>query len=231
MISYIDKIQTSIPGLLYNCKTNTLPKIIVQNYDAGETIYTAGERFDGLLVIKSGIVKMVAQDDIFLHTIASDGDVLGVDSLHSCTYTSNVTAVVDSQLIRIPLLWYKLLIRSSPEFRACLNDAIDKARTENVLMMRLLAIGSAEARVAYLLVKLAPSLPRKNPGRPKQFNIGLSRAEIADYLGIRTETLSRKLSLLSERGYVKVAGQRIQIRNYEGLRKICAPVVVPKNLS
>ena len=92
----------------------------------------------------------------------------------------------------------------------------DLHRVENHLL--LLGRQSAPERVAAFLLEMNGRL--KSTGT---MALPMTRRDIADYLGLTLETVSRALSAYQRRGYLKVAGpmqREITVSNPEGLAKV-----------
>jgi len=51
----------------------------------------------------------------------------------------------------------------------------------------------------------------------------MTRAEIASYLGLELETISRLLSLLQRKGLIEVRGKQVAIIDSAGLERVLAP--------
>jgi CRP/FNR family transcriptional regulator len=88
-------------------------------------------------------------------------------------------------------------------------DAVDASHE----WMLLLGCKSATERVAALLLliarRLAPDLDPAGAAQPPlTIELPLSRAEIADFLGLRLETVSRQLNRLEAAGVIKRVGRR-----------------------
>ena len=88
-------------------------------------------------------------------------------------------------------------------------DAVDTSHE----WMLLLGCKSAKERVAALLVliarRLAPDAASAGAGQPTlTIELPLSRADIADYLGLRLETVSRQLNRLEAAGVIKRFARR-----------------------
>lgn len=66
--------------------------------------------------------------------------------------------------------------------------------------MRLLAHKGAEAKIASFLLWLARRQRERDDGEP--LSLPMTRRDIADYLGLKTETVSRTLRGLHRRGVI-----------------------------
>ena len=89
--------------------------------------------------------------------------------------------------------------------------------------MLLLGSKTAAEKVATLLLMFARRLaPGEGDGaQAVAFNLALSRSEMADYLGLRVETVSRNMWELEAAGVVQIAGNRgIRVPDMRALERL-----------
>ncbi len=93
-------------------------------------------------------------------------------------------------------------------------------RKNNQVMM--LGRKRAEERVASFLLVLSDRA-RARGDAPDRLRLPMSRAEIADYLGLTTETVSRAFTLLREQGLIRLPKpQELEVRDFAALGEIAA---------
>ncbi|PTE21045.1 transcriptional regulator [Cereibacter changlensis JA139] len=178
-----------------------------RSYAAGRVIVAAREKMGFVGSISRGIAKMTLtlmdgrQQIIGLATPTS---VLGWPGRPTAPVT--ITAVSDvtvcamhrgafeDLMLRYPVINQKLLALRLAE--------LDAARD----WLTVLGAGTARERVARLLVVIAlQRLPPDVPSdRPASFQIPFLRAEMADCLGMATETVTRCLTSLQAEGIISL---------------------------
>ena len=77
-------------------------------------------------------------------------------------------------------------------------------------MMMLLNQKDAEARIANFLLDLSSRIHRRGYAADFLY-LGMSRNEIANYLGLAVETVSRIFSRLQKAGVLRVNGRSVEI--------------------
>jgi CRP-like cAMP-binding protein len=92
-------------------------------------------------------------------------------------------------------------------------------------MINILANARAEVRVIFYLLKIFYAMS-KGKSQPGLIDLGLSRKEIGDFLGLNWETVSRKLTTLTACGLIRIAGHRVELRDPEALKRICGHIVL-----
>ena len=84
--------------------------------------------------------------------------------------------------------------------------------------MVLLGRKAAHERLASLFVSLLARAERVSGVPETSFDLPMSRVDIADYLGLTKETVSRMLAHLRGRGIIRLQAQnRVEILNRDGL--------------
>lgn len=155
------------------------------HYGMGQTIFAQGERPDGVHVVDSGLVALsLRHEDGRRHIIflAGPGDVLCAP-FSACAPT-DAEVLVDSQL--------RLFSARTIEHDVALGMRINGQlqRQYERTLRHVFALGQREARqrVSWLLASFAAG--------HSQIVLPLSRQDIADYLGLTIETVSREFTRL-----------------------------------
>ena len=191
---------------------------------AGETIAVESDIVDGYANVVEGVVKLsrVLQDgrqQLVGLQFAPDlvGRLFGRENLLTAEAASPVA------LCRVPRpILEALVARSGALERRLLDQALadlDQAREWLVTLGRK----TAGERVASLLLMIAErSLPagEAEPVGPVTFELPLGRGDMADFLGLTIETVSRQISRLRREGVIEVAHHRdITVASLERLRR------------
>lgn len=188
-------------------------------YKAGKRIYLIGQPFDTLFIVNSGFLKTIVIDDYGNEQVLGfpmKGDVLGMDSIGSQQHTTEVVALSDCDLILIPYQILSALGRANAELLHSMLGVISRelAREQKAICM-LSALG-AEAKVARFLLVLGKRYSQLGYSG-KVYNLRMTRLEIANYLGLAIETVSRALSAFHELGWIAVCLRQIRIIDVESL--------------
>jgi CRP/FNR family transcriptional regulator, anaerobic regulatory protein len=188
----------------------------------GTPLFRYGERVDALFVIRSGCVKEVEVSTSRHGTIvgfAMAGEILSLQSLQSAPSRTTAITVEPSFVCIVPWNASNQSYVSAPwvvgKFMQVIAEAGLKARDSLVLVRDK----EAPQRVAgFLLDMLARTQVYNAPER--EFQVGMSRDDIGNYLGIRSETVSRCISELARRQLIKVKAKRVQILQVNELRRL-----------
>jgi CRP/FNR family transcriptional regulator, nitrogen fixation regulation protein len=120
-----------------------------------------------------------------------------------------VEAVIDGTVLALyPHARVEALAESDPRIARELRDAICEAMSRLHALILNLGRTTAEEKVGHFLVRMAE---RVSGGRADKVVLPMSREDIADYLALSVETVSRSLTQLKLRGVIRLTGTR-QIR-------------------
>ncbi len=184
----------------------------------GGTLYRSGQPAHALYAIKSGALKSVVTTEDGEEQIVGfhmPGELVGFDGVES-TYTCTVVSLDRSSVCELPLKDIETLAQQVPGLHREVCSIMRREISQEQSMLLLLARRTAESRLASFLVSLAGRLGSRGFSR-NEFNLVMSRHDIANYLGLAAETVSRLISKFQELGIIEVDRRRVIILNREAL--------------
>ena len=191
-------------------------------YRRGATLYRQGDSLDSLFFLRSGSAKsVVSTRDGFeqIVTFHFPGDLLGFDGVTSGRHQTTLSLLETSGVCRIPLA----KLRSESVNNASLWDdiirtvAAEIAEKQNYAV--LLGQKSVHARFATFLCYLSSKFASRGCS-DAEFNLSMSRQDIANYLSMAVETLSRLVSDFQRKGVIEVDRRFVRITDVPMLRDI-----------
>jgi len=192
---------------------------VEKEYLAGETILKEGTRIQDFSYLKSGLVKLFRSDQggkEQIITIAKPMDYVSLLSVFSNDkYNYSVTALEDSVTCNLKMEDIKSLINK--DGKLALNLLGKMSRVADTIILESLEIRKKHlrGRVAYLLIYFARTV-----FYAEEFELPLTRKEMAEYVGMTTENVIRTLSEFRKDGILKIYGKTIHIANMESLQAI-----------
>lgn len=174
----------------------------VQSAAVREDIFLDGDDARHVFEVLDGIVcayRILPDGERHIVSFYYPGDLIGNCSL--ATYAFCAQALTPVRVRRIPRSVIERSITQRPELaqRFLRLAALELAATRDHLLC--LAAKSAEAKVAAFLLALS----RRNEAvgeDPDRINLPMTRLDIADYLGLTIETVSRTLSKFKRQGSI-----------------------------
>ena len=192
---------------------------VEKEYLAGETIIKERTLIKDFSYLKSGLVKLFRSDSSGkeqIITIAKPMDYVSLLSVFSDKhYNYSVSALKDSVTCNLKMEDIKSLI--SADGKLALNLLGKMSRVADTIILESLEIRKKHlrGRVAYLLIYFSRTVFYS-----EEFELPLTRKEMAEYVGMTTENVIRTLSEFRRDGILKIYGKTIQIVNMESLQSI-----------
>lgn len=189
---------------------------------SGQHVYQSGQPFHSIYLLRAGSVKTceLAEDGRDQITgFWMRGDLLGVGAIGLNGYPSEATALEDSTLWQLqysPVLAACLRV---PELQMRLTAALAESIRRNRSWMLSIGTLSAEQRVAAFLLDLAHRHGRLGFSQ-RQFTLRMRRADIASFLALTHETVSRALSHLGRSGLIEIRRHEVTLLDSEALRRL-----------
>jgi len=181
----------------------------------GDTLYKQNSIFTGLYAVKSGALKIININELGEESVVGiflPGEIVGFDGFSSDKHQCTVSALETSHVCKIQLdeiqeaipNIYKQLLKHASNF---INDT----QAKNSLIKT-----SAEKRIIAFLLDLSKRHNERGYSA-FDFNLYLSRSNIANLLHLSPETVSRTLRNLERTHLIKLESKRVKILNMTAL--------------
>jgi CRP/FNR family transcriptional regulator len=179
----------------------------------GEFAYQSGDSNDSLFFIHEGFFKECDLNDEGEECIVGfhmAGDVMGLECIADGAYSSHAVAVQDSTVCEMPFQALQALSLSDPALQQALYRILSREVAHNKKSMMLLGSLPAEERLLAFLHTLSQQFAAR--GVPASaFELPMSRQEIAGFLGLQMETVSRAFTKLHADGLINVRRRYVRI--------------------
>jgi len=189
----------------------------------GQVLSWAGDANLACANLVSGILKVTSATADGREQIVGllfGGDFVG--QLFAQEATLTVTALTECDLCLYPRERFEDVLRGSHALEhALLRRTMTSLNDARERMLTLGKRGAAE-RIAGFLLDLARRSEDEGDGRRVAIQIPISRGDMADYLGLTIETVSRQLTRFRGLGAITLAkgGRRIDLTDMAALRAL-----------
>ncbi len=188
----------------------------------GQHIIRQGDTLEYLYVLRSGSAKSYFDSSDGLEQIVAfhyPGDLLGFDAIGDGTHQTSVVALETAALCRVPYSELEQSMRESPKlWNEVMRAGARQMRDKNVHAL-MLGQKSAAARFASFLLDVSARLAARGCSR-SEFNLSMPRQDIANYLSLAVETVSRLFGELQSSGAINVERRFVQISCFDTLRDV-----------
>ena len=168
----------------------------------GDHLFRTAERFQNVYTVRSGAIKTYVilqsgeEQVIGFHT---PGDIVALDAIDSGRYVCNAMVLDTSCVCPLPYEQLCRLTASCPEIQRRLVIKMSRRIVDHEGLLLILGQKTAEQRMAAFL--LHHSNRQRHLGLSElDINLPMSRADIASYLALAVETVSRVLTRLQDAG-------------------------------
>jgi len=146
------------------------------------------------------------------------GDFLGLT--HNDSYAYSAEALTATKLCRFPRRKLEALLQELPKLEQRLLGIASHELAAAQDQMMLLGRKSARERVVSLLLMLSNAAVRRGQAA-SPVALPMNRNDIADYLGLTMETVSRVLTQLKTKGLIQLLDEKqVRLAKPEALREI-----------
>jgi len=208
-------------ALQTHCFTQYLDKEVLNALDEimtpravprGTRAYRLADPFKSLFFIREGFFKTVALNEEgqeFIVGFPMSGDAMGLDGCADGRYSSQALALEDSVVCEIPFEPLETLSRAFPMLQQSLHRIMSREiiRSQKSLLLGSLA---AEERLLAFLHELSQQFAARGISATA-FDLPMSREDIAKFLGLKMETVSRAFTKLHADGLIKVHRRHVRI--------------------
>ncbi len=184
----------------------------------GAVLYREGDPVRGIFVVRAGALKLSnvgSSGEEIVIGFALPGEPAGLEALAGHRYQRHATALRSVAYCEIPIRRLLRTFGGAPRVPAEMLR-ITAAALDMSMRRAAIAHRDARARVAAFLLDISGRLVGKGI-RSADFFLPMPRRDIAAYLGLSLETVSRVLQDLHRRGLIAVRARAVRLQAFNQL--------------
>ena len=195
-------------------------KQVTVEYKKGEIIAKQGTFTTHILAISEGLAKVYYEENnkSLILRIAAPGSLIGLTSLplkqNVFQYTASAYINTTVKLIEIDII--RKLILENGQFATAIVDILCGISIQKNGRFFCLTHRQSYGKLADIILCLAGNIFKQD-----EFDLALSRKELAELSGMSTESVIRTLKNFQEDGLIEMTGKTFKVIDPEGLFKIC----------
>jgi CRP/FNR family nitrogen fixation transcriptional regulator len=177
---------------------------LVSTFDPGEEVVGEGDAAENFYVVAKGVfrgVRFTGDGRRQVMAFYASGDMCGLES--GAKHELTIEAVDEGSMAVLSRQACRARMRADPQFNMEMFGAATRSLSLAVEHSLMLCHSSADERLAWFLQTLLARSQGPAMRRPT-LELVMSRQDIADYLGLTIETVSRTLTRFRERGLIKL---------------------------
>ena len=192
---------------------------VLIKYKKGEIICKQGSFVSNVMFVKKGLVKTYIDNGTssLVLKIITDKNLLGLTSSNEehNTFQYSATAYIDTEIKQINIDIFRKLLKENAEFA---KEVINILAANNVqIYSRFFCLTHKQAygRLADIILCLSDRVFKQ-----AEFNLPLSRKELAELSGMSAETVIRMLKKFTEDHLIEMTGKNFKVLNKTKLKRI-----------
>jgi CRP/FNR family transcriptional regulator len=193
-----------------------------KEYAKNDMIFSEGDTANTLFFINEGKIKIYkntkdGKEQILY--VLSEGDFFGeLHLIKPSKYGFNAKAIVDAKICTLTKDEMKEIMMKNPDISIKLLESIGERLSKVENLAQNLATNDVDSRMAYLLMDLMEKYGDASEEKVS-IKLPLSREDMANYIGVTRETISRKLKKFEDEELIKIVGTKnIIILDEEGIK-------------
>lgn len=191
----------------------------------GGVLYRNGEPFTALYVVRSGALKTFVQNadgDLQVLGFHLPGDIIGFDALATDFHVSQAEALERSSLCELPYAKLQQVTHDVPALQRQLMRVISREVVSEHEHLVMMGKQQTLAQLASFLKSIADRHARLSRDNTV-LTLPMSRMDIANYLGLVVETVSRTFTRMEDLGVLAVNRKQVRILRPDLLAELCGP--------
>jgi len=188
-------------------------------YRKGEIICKQGAFASHVMYMESGLAKVYLDNgvNILVLKIIPHGNLLGLTSANeeNNVFQYSAMAYVDSEVKQIDIAFFRQLLNQNVAFAGEIIDILSSNSVQINGRFFALTHKQSYGRLADILLCLSDRIFRN-----AEFELPLSRKDLAELPGMSTETVIRILKDFSDDNLIRLDGKKISVTDYARLKQI-----------
>lgn len=180
-----------------------------------ERLFRHGDVLASIYVVRNGAFKTVSLSEGGDERVVGfhlPGELMGLDAMAGGEHRCEAVALDPSEACEVPVDELAAIAAQLPGLQRQLMRVIGQSIMLDQDHVEMLSRRQADGRIALFLHGLGERL-RHIGQSPLQFRLMMSREDIASYLGLAIETVSRGFTRLHDDGVIAVSGRLVEVRD------------------
>jgi CRP/FNR family transcriptional regulator len=179
-----------------------------------ERLFRHGDASSSVYVARNGAFKTVSLSEDGDERVVGfhlPGELMGLDALAGGGHRCEAVALDPSEVCEVPMDELADVAAQLPGLQRQLMRVIGQGISLDQDHAEMLSRRHANERIALFLHGLSERLQQIGQS-PRRFRLAMTREDIASYLGLAIETVSRGFTRLQDDGVIAVSGRQVEVR-------------------
>jgi CRP/FNR family transcriptional regulator len=190
--------------------------------DANTQIYQPGDKFHAFYAVRTGGVKTYLTKKTGEQQILGfhlPGEIFGLDGMETGQHRCYASTLENTSYCALPYEKLDSLCEVMPDLRHQICHLVGHELNADHTHLLLLGQQTAHERLASFLLSISHRFKRRGFSATS-FILPMSRHDIACYLGIAVETVSRLFKSLQDAGVIHINRKQVDILDMDALQEM-----------
>ncbi len=181
----------------------------------GEHLYRPGDNLASVYAVRAGSIKTYTLTDDGQEQVIGfhlPGEVLGLDAICDDVHPCAARALETTSVCELPFERLAEIAAEIPGLQHQLYRLMSRSLRSDEHFMTLLGKKASDQRLAAFLLGLSQRFSDRGYSR-LEFNLSMSRSDIANYLGLAVETVSRLFTRFQSADIIDVNRKLVTIKD------------------
>lgn len=187
---------------------------------ADDHLFRVSDPFRAIFAVRSGYIKTYLVDDSGREQVLGfhlPGELVGLDAIYPERHQCNAVALDTASVCELPFEAVESLAMVVPSLQRSMFRLMSKELGESHALAGDL---SAEERLAAFLLSLANRLKARGYSETR-ITLAMPRRDIANFLALATETVSRVFTRFEKDGLIHVDRREVTLLDLDRLHALC----------
>ncbi|MDW8480005.1 MAG: helix-turn-helix domain-containing protein [Xanthomonadales bacterium] len=217
--------ELCLPAAVSAADLERLDRLVAQRRPLarGATLFRAGDPLRALYVLREGALKTYSygeEGELRILGFHLPGELFGLDALAEDRHRCDAEALIPSRVCEIPVAELERVAREIAGVQQQLMRILGRGAVRDQEHLEMMGRRHAVARIASFLLSLSRRYGALGFA-PDRILLPMSRSDIANYLGLVIETVSRAFARLQGEGVIRVERRRVEILDPKRLAALC----------
>lgn len=192
---------------------------VIVHYKKNEIICKQGSYASNIMFVEKGLIKVFLDNGVnsLVLKMIPEKNILGLSSISedNSTFQYSAMAYIDTTIKQININAFRNLINKNAEFSKSVIDILSSNSIQINGRFFCLTHKQSYGRLADIILCLSDRIFKN-----LEFELPLSRKDLAELSGMSSETVIRMLKKFKEDHLIEMSGKSFKILDYDRLKRI-----------
>lgn len=192
-------------------------------FAAGDVLFRDGTPAVEAYLLQEGRVRLIKHIGSVERSlrVLRPGDLFGESALvRGAPYSSTAVALSDGMALALDHSTFEQVLSSNPAVGARVLQQLIRRLRDAEDQIEILMLRDSHSKVVVALIKLAQQAVAQSGATEGPIEVAISPLELSARVGLDVDSVKRIIQELRDRGYVRIADERVELPDPDALREL-----------